>query len=298
MVARMLSHMVGRPELMRHGPGPLVVPWKAKVTLVAVLLVAMVGAIDRLQAGSVLVLYVITVAAVGWRAGRLPAMLVSVAAALAWAAANVPPAPPRLWLLAWDALNRLLVFAAVGVLSELLARESLLARTDALTGLPNRRNLLDRLREARVRSRRAPTPFALAYLDLDDLKRLNEVHGHAGGDNALEAVAGAIQQTIRPGDVPARIGGDEFAILFFRLAENEAEPLAQRMRDRIAEAGRARGLDHLDVSIGIAFFEGCPERPADALDRADRALAEAKASGKGRLVTFRSGEVPVPVKQP
>ena len=161
---------------------------------------------------------------------------------------------------------------------------------DSLTGLPNRALFLDRLAHGLVRTRRGNPPLAVVFVDLDDFKAVNDSLGHAAGDSLLVAVAGRIRMSVREADTPARMGGDEFAIL---LEDATTVDAARESATRVLKALRMPfRLGDRDVAIqasaGIAMY-GSPEQTADELLRnADIAMYSAKAQGKDRLVIYES----------
>lgn len=158
------------------------------------------------------------------------------------------------------------------------------ARHDPLTGLANRAELMSALRNWQmVRGVRGET-FAVLYLDLDGFKTVNDSHGHAAGDRLLQAVAGRMRHVLRDGDLPARIGGDEFVVLAAVDAAGEATTLGQRLIDAIGapyELGLGRTTD-VGVSIGIAIAPECGGEAEDLLAAADAALYIAKSAGGSR----------------
>lgn len=165
-------------------------------------------------------------------------------------------------------------------------QQEALARTDELTGLLNRRSMNVELEE--LVGRPAPRGEALALLlvDLDDFKRINDGHGHPFGDAVLKAVAGILRANVRAGDLPCRIGGDEFAVVFPRVTRELARRRAEAIRQRIVEQPfELRGFGRkvtVSVSLGGAFHR--PGEPvAELFARADRGLYEAKRLGKDRL---------------
>lgn len=184
-------------------------------------------------------------------------------------------------LYAYMTLSTAAVFAmfgwAAGRLQDRLEETSM---TDPLTGLANRRHLSLLLEHALARALRDTAPLSLLLVDVDDLKRINDAGGHAAGDRALLAVAGALRSASRRSDLAARVGGDEFALLATGSAPVEALRLGERIRAALAsEPGAPR------VSIGVATL-GREETPdaASLLAAADKALYAAKAAGRDRVV--------------
>jgi diguanylate cyclase len=167
------------------------------------------------------------------------------------------------------------------------ARIRHLAHHDALTGLPNRFLLQERLTHAMAASRRSGDALALLYLDLDRFKPVNDLQGHAAGDEVLKQVAGRLLGELRSADTVARIGGDEFVIVA-TVDEPESLPkLAGRLIEAIA---RPFTLGHTSVeigtSIGIAFFPRDGDSQEALLHAADTALYRAKQDGRGSFRCF------------
>ena len=255
------------------------------------LLAVLIGFADYLagQEVSFLIFYALPVVAVGWRAGRLPGLVVALAASVAWLVSHtIGLGKGELPLLLWNWLNRTFIFLVAAVFSDLLSRQMVLAQTDHLTGLPNRRALLHRLKATVFQGGRARTSVSLAYIDLDNFKAINDCFGHGVGDTVLQRIAETIRVTIRASDLPARVGGDEFVVVFWRVPRKDTLRIAWRLVKRIAELGEQYQGSSLGASIGVASFERLPDRPEAMLEEADRALCEAKAAGKGQVV-WRDG---------
>jgi len=170
-------------------------------------------------------------------------------------------------------------------------RQQELARTDELTGLLNRRSMnleLERLVEC-------PRPedhrLAVLLVDLDDFKTINDTHGHPCGDAVLRGVAGILRASVRPEDLPCRIGGDEFAIVFAAVRPEHARTRAEELRQRvIQEPFEVRGVAkqiRVSASLGGTFYVP-DETLAELFARADRALYESKSQGKNRLTWFEA----------
>lgn len=159
------------------------------------------------------------------------------------------------------------------------------SQRDVLTGLANRRLLMERLREEEMRSQRSGRPFVLVLLDVDHFKQVNDTWGHEVGDRALSAIAGVLHASVRGGDLCGRWGGEEFLLLLVDTQLDGAVLLVDRLRE---------GLRHLQVSVGneqvpitasfgvAEFLDG--ESYSQTLCRADAALFQAKRSGRDRCV--------------
>ena len=156
--------------------------------------------------------------------------------------------------------------------------------TDPLTGLANRRELERRLEQELERAARHGVPLSLLLIDVDHLKEINDRGGHRAGDRALGEVADAMRRSARSVDTPARVGGDEFAILAPTTSARDAVPLAARVQAAL-RARNAAGSDPISVSIGIADLDSAAELGADRdlFEAADRALYRAKTSGRDRV---------------
>jgi diguanylate cyclase (GGDEF)-like protein len=157
-----------------------------------------------------------------------------------------------------------------------------LSRADLLTGMPNRRLLRDRMKQAWARARRNKTRFAILCLDLDHFKTINDLHGHHRGDQFLVRLAGRIGKSVRAPDTVARVGGDEFVIV---LPDLHDDSNAHAVAEKILEAFRRPiSLDQLTLaataSIGIAVFPDDGPDPETLWQRADAALYAAKDAGR------------------
>lgn len=167
---------------------------------------------------------------------------------------------------------------------------SKLAYFDPLTRLPNRQLFLDRLRSAMVQAERRGALMAVAYIDLDNFKQVNDVHGHAAGDDVLVATAEAMQKVLREGDTLARFGGDEFVALLCDVGQVEhLEQLTQRLiRAAQIEFGTHPEPVLVGASVGVTLYPG--ERRLDGSElllQADHALYQAKLAGRGCFRVFQ-----------
>lgn len=175
---------------------------------------------------------------------------------------------------------RHIIVSAESTHAELLHR----AETDPLTAIANRRKFLALGEDAVRRSRRRGDPLALAVFDIDRFKAVNDTYGHAAGDAVLRMVAGLIERRLRDSDVFARLGGEEFAILLARATLPDGLRIAEALRQAIA----ALPMPALDGATVTASFGVTVHDPADSrfemlLDRADRALYDAKRAGRDRV---------------
>ena len=159
------------------------------------------------------------------------------------------------------------------------------AQTDPLTGLYNHRAFQERLRAELTRANRAHDAVALLLFDIDDFKRVNDVHGHSAGDQVLVAIANCLRETVRVSDLPCRIGGEEFAVILPSCDAGDALGLAGRLSDRLADLELDQ-VHHVTISAGVAQGPQHAMNPRELVACADAAMLTAKASGKDRIVLF------------
>jgi diguanylate cyclase (GGDEF)-like protein len=186
------------------------------------------------------------------------------------------------------------LLGALGVLfggwcwRQLLLRLEQAAQNDALTGLCNRRELMDRLEPEVATARRYDTALSLIMLDIDHFKRVNDSYGHQAGDDVLQALAKIMHNCLRISDLPARYGGEEFVIVCPHTDSHGARQIAERLRCTVEQASLTtrRGDIRLTISVGVAEF-----RAQDSVDElislADQALYRAKQDGRNRVYIHR-----------
>lgn len=200
-------------------------------------------------------------------------------ALLVWRAGDSEP---------WDDDDRQLMSGVadhIGIAHAHLAYQERLRRLserDGLTGLFNRRTFFERLEESI--SRPDSGPSALLYVDLDNFKAVNDLHGHQQGDTVLKAIGTLLTTGVRPGDLPGRLGGDEFVLWLGRTDEAKARVVAERLLKGMRELAHLSASHEkpLGLSIGIAVHApGRGETVRELTDRADAAMYDAKKSGKG-----------------
>jgi diguanylate cyclase (GGDEF)-like protein len=176
-----------------------------------------------------------------------------------------------------------MVFRDVGPALDLSRRMAVLAHFDALTGLPNRLLLNDRLTEAITLRRRQRTPLAVCMLDLDWFKGVNDSWGHAVGDRLLRSVADRLVGALRRSDTVSRYGGDEFVVLLSEMGQAaHAEPVAKKLLRALAQPHRVDGRDlRVSGSLGFALYPDDGQDAGTLIANADAALYDAKRHAKG-----------------
>jgi diguanylate cyclase (GGDEF)-like protein len=165
--------------------------------------------------------------------------------------------------------------AIAGERADLMVALEQAARTDDLTGLPNRRAWNEELDREVARARREATPLCVAVIDLDRFKDYNDMLGHQAGDRFLKMVSSMWRERLRSTDILARYGGEEFSLALPGCDTRDAIELLERLNDSLPEAQTS--------SAGVAEWNG-EEDPAELLGRADKALYEAKEAGRDRVM--------------
>ncbi len=158
------------------------------------------------------------------------------------------------------------------------------AVTDPLTGIYNRRYLIQHLEQAYAKLKRFKKTSALIIFDLDGFKKINDVYGHFVGDEVLRAFASILKDNVRGYDVPARFGGDEFILLLDDITKEDSISVAKRISKRFSEMSSIKGMvgGEVTVSWGLATSDEAPESFEELIKLADRRLLRAKAMGRGK----------------
>lgn len=246
--------------------------------------------------------YIIPIGFVAWRFGRAEALLAAIVAGFAWILAEAPwKTETLIWSLLWNGFTRFAIYTFIATsvsalrrdketidsanqrLRELLEHTEKLARTDALTGLANSRAFQEKLHQEATRSRRNGKGLCLVYMDLDNFKRVNDLHGHTRGDEVLGEVAALLKVAFRETDLVARLGGDEFCALLNDVDPRAAKDIGARIIEAVDRLNDNLEGVQLGASVGIVYFESPPSDLDLIISKADSAMYAAKASGKGRV---------------
>jgi diguanylate cyclase (GGDEF)-like protein len=270
---------------------------RAQVLAVALLAVVIVGFCDYFAGYeiSMSLFYLAPVALAAWYAGRPAGVSIALLSCISWYLADTAagdhyshPAIP-----VWNSLVRLGFFLVsallLSALRNTLNNERRLARTDALTGLCSRRAFMDRLEHDLALAQRHRSAVTLAYLDLDDFKRVNDTRGHSTGDQVLQNTARVLQRMLRHVDTAARLGGDEFALILPDTDPAGTRQVIANLTQQLQECFTAMGTT-VTCSIGVVTFRDAAITVADAVAAADALMYEVKRQGKGAVAYSIRGE--------
>lgn len=260
---------------------------QAQLLALAVCGLFLVGMVDYLIGFelSVAVFYVAPVAIAAWYAGRRAGIAIAVLACVSLHTADAAAghlyshAEIPLW-------NALVMFAFLVIIASLLTllRENLrdqqyLARIDGLTGLYCRRMFDVRLEHDLALARRRKGTLALAYIDVDDFKTVNDIYGHVGGDRVLKEISQVLKDSIREADTAARIGGDEFALVLPDTDVLGARQLVSEIVRKLHEAFAGSNWQ-VTCSVGVITVLDAAVSPESAVAAADKVMYQVKAKGK------------------
>lgn len=233
------------------------------------------------------------VALVAWFVGLGAGCGVAVVAVGFWYAADRMLGGDQADLLAlgFNTGVRLAVFCAgawlLAQLRTVLDRERRLAREDALTKLPNRRDFYERGRQALAQTQRDGRPITAVFIDLDRFKQVNDEMGHALGDTLLVCVADGLTARLRASDIAGRLGGDEFALLLPGMGAAAAKAYVDDLRQRLLDAMADRQWP-VTFSIGVASYRRAPADLDSLLTEADDLMYEVKHGGRDRVMLRES----------
>jgi len=259
--------------------------------------IALTGVLDYVTGVEIrlLPLYLLPICLVGWRLGYKSTLTAAWLSALAWFGANyaggVVYSSATIWVA--NTISQGIAFSIVGALMVFARRSYWLAderaRTDSLTSLLNGRAFAEDAARLMALCERHKRPVTVAYLDLDDFKRVNDRFGHARGDQVLAIVARVLFAAARDTDLVARIGGDEFALLLAETDETGAGVVLDRVRTSMTAAFENEP-GGVTVSVGAIVSTGRHPTVDTLLKEADALLYKAKGSGKNRFVAATRGE--------
>jgi len=232
--------------------------------------------------------YLIPVSLAAWTAGKRAGVLVSIESAAIWLIANQLAGQDfsNLLIPFWNAVMRMGIFIFVTfLLAELrhhLNAETMMARTDFLTGVLNSRAFYETANKEIQRAQRYLSPFTLVYIDLDSFKDINDRFGHSVGDKLLRVIADNLRRNTRNLDAVARIGGDEFALLLPQTSQKAAQSLLTRLQGLVVDEMQQNQWA-VTLSIGAITFVKPPESVDEILRTADQLMYDVKRNGKNAI---------------
>lgn len=251
--------------------------------LLSIILMFIIVAVDWYLSHriSLLPFYMISVLVAAVFVGRLAAVGVSLLCAVAWLFIDLGRGVieyQHLFSPYWNALVRLFVFLmVVGIVSlgKSLQKEKGRARIDPLTGIMNRRAFYEASRQEMARSRRYHRPLSMVFFDLNGFKQINDRYGHGLGDKILRWVGASIRKNIREGDIAARWGGDEFAVLLPETDYKGATRFVNRINKALVKISE-REINGVKASFGIKTYAIAPSSVDEMVKDADSLMYEAK----------------------
>jgi len=253
-------------------------------------LVVVLGIIDKITGSEISfsIFYLIPIIFVTWFSHRWVGIFISGAGAIAWLMADLMAGQIYShWLVPyWNAIMRFCIFLVnVYILSRLkgaLELEKTLSRIDSLTGIANGKYFIELVNNEIHRSSTSNYPFTIAYMDLDDLKTVNDRFGHNEGDIVLCTVASIIRNNIGVTDIVGRLGGDEFAILFSGMGAERSQGIIPKIHKSLLDA-MLENKWGITISIGVGTFKG-PNFSAEEIIRLTESLMySVKDAGKSGI---------------
>jgi diguanylate cyclase (GGDEF)-like protein len=238
---------------------------------------------------SLAVFYLLPLAMVGWYTSRPWSVALATLAGFAWFMDFRPLLTPGLPVpvIVWACCSRVGMCLAtawlIGALREMYDQQRKLAGTDEVTGIANRRTLLEIAQRELARSARSGSPISMIYLDADRFKAVNDLSGHAEGDRLLREVAQTLNEHCRRTDACARLGGDEFAVLLPDADGTAARNVADKLRLLLQQV-MVKNRWPVTFSIGVATFKKAPTDAEQLLRAADELQYAAKHGGRDTIV--------------
>lgn len=264
--------------------------FRSGILVSSMLITLLVGYLHKLTglAYEFHVFFILPVLVVSWYNGKRFGYAVVVLATVVWFIADRSLAgdQPNILPLIFNTAMRLTIFLygawLIGEMRRVLLRESHMAREDALTKMPNRREFHDRGQQAFAQAQRQGAPFTAVFIDLDRFKEVNDSMGHGIGDTLLVTVARVIREQVRASDIYGRLGGDEFALLLPNMNAQAASSYVEGLRKRLLAAMKEKGWP-VTFSIGVASYKVAPQDYDLLIKQADALMYEVKRGGRDRI---------------
>lgn len=234
-------------------------------------------------------LYLLPVFIITWVSGGVGGEITAFISVVIWQLASYLSGEtyPTIWIPIWNSISRL-IFVIFGVIlldkfHQMLQMERNFARTDFLTGTANRRAFFEIAGIEFNRAARYNHPLSLIYIDLDELKEVNDSYGHRAGDALLRLVGRTISRSLRTSDLVARVGGDEFCVLLPEAGEKAAIKAANRIFERL-NVKMVEENYPTTFSFGVvSYINGYPKSVDEMIQEADTVMYEVKKTGKNNI---------------
>lgn len=263
---------------------------RSTILAICLLLVAIVGVLDYVTGFEISfsIFYLIPIFTAAWYTRKVSGVAVAACSACTWLLVESVSRPignsPSILL--WNASVRLGFFLVIthllGEVKLRLDQESKLARVDHVTGVMNSLGFEEESDRLLRLARRHGHPMSLAYLDLDNFKRVNDTFGHREGSRVLRVFGQALQQLLRGSDLVARLGGDEFAVFFPETDAEGTRAVIAKLREQLPYLVSKSSLQ-VTYSIGVVTCEGRHPRLDDLIRKADELMYRVKQSGKNNV---------------
>lgn len=258
----------------------------------AILVILAIGWLDYITGLDVRIypLYFIPLAFGSWNRHTIISLMLSVYAAAVWFLGNYFSGMRHLsaWVWVVNITSQLVTFVfvslAVAYIGRRFEHESLLARTDSLTGLLNSRAFYEKMSFELRRSQRYQRLIAVAYLDLDNFKEINDRLGHRAGDKILQRVARILRESLRFSDIIGRVSGDEFMLVLPEISRDSVEKTLERLRVKIKTAINTNHKFHLSISAGVIVCTPNKETVEKLISISDDLMYEVKRAGKDGII--------------
>jgi diguanylate cyclase (GGDEF)-like protein len=258
----------------------------------AILIIPVIGWLDYVSGIDIRIypLYFIPLAFGSWNRHTIISLMLSVYAAAVWFLSNYFSGMHyvSIWIWVVNITSQLVTFVfvslAVAYIGRRFEHESLLAHTDSLTGLLNSRAFYEKMSFELKRSQRYQRLIAVAYLDLDNFKEINDRLGHRAGDKILQRVARILRESLRFSDIIGRVGGDEFMLVLPEISRGSVEKTLERLRVKIKTAISVNHKLHLSISAGVIVCTPNKETVEKLISISDDLMYEVKRAGKDGII--------------
>jgi diguanylate cyclase (GGDEF)-like protein len=263
---------------------------KPFLTFVGLLLVLLIGGLDTITSYdiSVSVLYLIPIILIAWYEGGVPAALVSIFSAITWATSDLVSGHKyshitvRIWNTTMVLGMFFLVAYSIAAVKKLFLKEHEHADTDDLTGVANIRFFYEQARIEISRSAAYKHPLTLAYINIDNLRHVNDTLGHIAGDYLLHEVARIMRTTLRSTDLISRLGGAQFAVLMPETANANATAVVYKVQEQLMQAVNKKGWP-VTFSAGVVTSDGPTYTLDELIAKAEDLMKAARETGKNAV---------------